>query len=1109
MLALPREQRQSLALHLLLGYDAPLAAHIAGGSPEEERSRLSTALQRLARPAGVPLPYESQSDECPTIRRRISELAEQRHSEADTRAHLAVCSACRTFERAWTELNHMVEAHLRQVLRDRSLPAPLTQELLRLVRPPERWHNRTLLRFGLLLGAVALVLAYLVLPGFLRPPPEDETPLATNAPPADPRALVQQALATSDLTPGQNNGIWHGVWEIFWYFGDGTYAPLRAEAWIDGRNPARHRLQLSHSSGGAPYELQLGDGQGQIWYALDPLYQPSLYGSNIIRMPANRPDLAQWAMNPSDQELARRARLASGAWDLGAAYLRQATAAANLRTLGRQRESGHTVQIVSFSGTSPLEVPPDASGNPGPTTILLAIDIDDGRLRRVTELVGPRGGSQTSRVTWRLREESWLATASQINAAFDISQAWNGRGRFDAEPARDQAADLNLLLLGGNNALLSPMYLLNGFPFQLPAVPPPGAERMLLRQCDWTGQDTCPTGPFGGAIYFGPGRWLTLTTIPWTRATGSETLQLDDWDVSMQAGKGSSYRIALATRGASTTNRQYSFTVEGMLLESRGYSRAELLAVLNSLKPFDGESLRAHLPLLVPTTNDGAARRAMLEALAVPRPPAPGELLTWRERSYGRQNPQIAMPTDPYSPPPYSGLPETTLSEQWMSNNGVGAGETVIVQQAGASWFSTLEDYTTFVRTSNEQGQPLQTRYEGPERAWTFDQQNSVLQSWPWQGNINRGAAFTDGDFRLWGILQPPTSAVSLTMQTLPNGTRIVTATEMVADPNGRWNNLTGTGHADEWPSIRDLRPVQMLTEFTLPPNGRVSAVRTYAVPAIPEFQVTIDGKALPESSVTVTNDVLSFTLPNGDQVQMPRGTFTNDSGEIRFTHGNTHMVNVRYRTATSPGTPILVRSWELLEERRSTLADAPPELSSGTLPQALVVLNWNSAASQPRAVYNPQPQLLQQRLEGKTYSVFLPTPASDMQLVSLNDLGSVGGMNDLFHTALRAGVADRYSYLWTSAGSNHTMSFIQGSAEKLRAFIRSHWNTPWSSSQQRRLTIAGQEVDAWLMDNTSNSAGTGWLFAEVDGTLIVVEAPRTFFNDSGLAILASMRRTN
>lgn len=592
MLELPLDQRQMLGLILLLGYDMPTAAHISGMAEDQACKTLNAALLALATTGEIASPDTTPTDLCPPVRTSLmSAAANPRHDPA-LRGHLALCSACRAFEKAWKQLIQRVEYVLRGTLRNYALSPDLRTELVNDVFLPHR-RQRRLLQFALLPLLALLFIALTILPGLFRHPVTQEIQAPTLE---DPRNLVERALAQVDQPPA-GQGTWHGQWEIAWYFSDGSYAPLQADAWIDTQNPARHRLQFTHSDGGAPYELQLGDGTEELWYALHPAYYGSLYGGQSI----DSPRLIHRAMATDQQDQARAARLRSGVWDVGPSYLRQAAAASDLRTLGQQPDGNHTVQIISFSGFSPLGLPPDAPGTTSSRIpILLAIDIATGQLRSATELLGPTGGAQTSRITWRLRSEEWVGTGVHVRPIFNVKRAWTGKGDFSKQ-TYGVSADNTLLLLE-KDTLVHPAQLLNTN-LWLPGKPPPGAERALLR---W--------GP-PELTYLGPGRWLTL--IPVTRGfatggdsadvlnleatgtapqTGNERVQIAPWTIDLRAGKGQRYYLTLqrdTTDDRDNDPAPARDTVTMMLIKASGYTRAELLQVIRNLRPFDPQSFLA------------------------------------------------------------------------------------------------------------------------------------------------------------------------------------------------------------------------------------------------------------------------------------------------------------------------------------------------------------------------------------------------------------------------------------------------------------------------------------------------------------------------------------
>src|SRR5262249_49105628 len=155
------------------------------------------------------------------------------------------------------------------------------------------------------------------------------TGTAASAPAAlAPRALVERALGQL-YAPPAGAGVWHGSWEIRWSFAGGSYATLNAEAWVD-TNSSRHRVQLVHVSGGGPFEFELADASGSLWYATTQNYAPSLYPLLLDRNTLR----TRLQVTPDEAQRMLRARLASGAWELAGAYLRQAQAAHELHSWG-------------------------------------------------------------------------------------------------------------------------------------------------------------------------------------------------------------------------------------------------------------------------------------------------------------------------------------------------------------------------------------------------------------------------------------------------------------------------------------------------------------------------------------------------------------------------------------------------------------------------------------------------------------------------------------------------------------------------------------------------------------------------------------------------------
>lgn len=805
---LPLDQRQALVLLLLLGYDAERAALIAGTDAAAVNASLSAALPALARPASVTLPASLPTNDCPPARQALMAAHDHTPRSAAVRGHLATCSACRAFDIAWSDLTRRVEADMRDRVRDRTLPPHLAEALRRDLQPDGGWRANPVLRFVLLPLAVLIFIGALVLPGFVQTSNE---PMIADAPPlADPYALVEQALAQHDRPP-PGNGVWHARWEIIWFFTDGSYAPLQGDAWLDAANPARHRLQLVHSSGGGPYELQLSDGNNRLWYALDPLYYGSLYGSasTIIR-----PRLNHWAMSATEQEQARAERLRAGAWDIGPAYLRQAANARDLRTLGRQRDGRRTVDIVSFSGISPLAQPPDAPAtDAAPITILLALDSADGRLRSATELIGPAGSAQISRTTWRLYHEEWLRDQAQIDQMLSIEQAWTGQGRFASEP-RERSGDPALLMVGAA-ARTSPAALLieSSITFWLPNAPPPGVERALL-YWEHAGPQSSSSEPLLRLTYMGTGRWLTVSTgsSPFDRfSPDDQPLDIGAWSARLSSGRSQRYRLALDRRANSVGMAPERWMQEEganrVVIDAQGYSRAELVALVEGLRPFDLQSFNAQAALFAPEPGIAPeAHAALLAALAQSRPPGDDEALYRREQIYWRHNPAPDFRTDPYHRPRYGGATETAINEQWIYALSPG------------------EQYSSFWRTRDADGAISGLAFADTARRWWYEPRSDTLEIWLNPSGIN--SWHTEGDRTALEMLARPGAGMMLTMR--PDGSRVVTHRQPGREAR-RYQHLYDVAPFNEiLPYLRDLQPQIIATELVLTTDSRPVKVRVY-----------------------------------------------------------------------------------------------------------------------------------------------------------------------------------------------------------------------------------------------------------------------------------------
>jgi hypothetical protein len=647
-----------------------------GTAPADDarRAALVPALQRLR----SDLPYNPAAA-CSHLRAAL--LVPHQPLDLPQRAHLADCAACRSYAAAWQRSAPELEALLRaQPLPPRLLRAEADLVRRALPQPPSAVTGR---RAWLPLLPVLLLLALITLPSFRTAPaaPVPAAPAPTELPQRSADELIAAALTSLYTVPAEGTARWYGRYDMLWYFDEQVQAPLAGELWLDRDQPGRHRLQLSHRDGGAPYELELGDGASRLYYAVDAAYLPAAYG---VLAPTDPEPATLLAVNATADQQQRlfAARLSSGPWQLPYAYLNQALNAADLRLLGRQTRAGRRLQLLAYRGQSPLE---PYSADADPVTVLLAIDLQDGRLIEVSELIGPAAGTQISRRTWRFVGDERFVGAERERAAFSIERAWTGLAEIPERAAHlPLAPELPLLSAG---LRMEPAELL-GAPLHQPWLPtelPADLQRAYLLRRPTGSGELLPHA----AVYLGNGRRLTLVfhTVPATLPLGPEAVR----EIRISALRGNRLRADITLTPSPAASSLLNMTVE-----TDGFSRAEFDQLLVGLQPLNGDLLRAQDALFAPQA-DRRARDLLLALLAADRTAAAAQRILQVELA-----PRVTAF-------PYAWQPAGTTAERFFQQTNVTADGTVVVRRFTAD------------------RQLLTIAVEGPTAAWRWSAEQQVL----------------------------------------------------------------------------------------------------------------------------------------------------------------------------------------------------------------------------------------------------------------------------------------------------------------------------------------------------------------------------------------------
>jgi len=1062
---LPRTQRFALGLTMLRSFESTQIALLLGDegrigavqepglasepvrvAVDQARAVVRDALLALA-PVAIPtvspalLDSDSAPEDCRPTRAALALNDPALHHDAAIRGHLALCSACRAAEQAWQSLSIAVEEALRGALRDTRLPPTLADQLQVAIQPAPvaGWALLSSPRARLALVAlpVLALIAFLVWPRGTPPAPTASAPPLAQAPAA--RELVQRARDQLYLPPA-GQGVWHGRYEVQWAFADDTMALLAGDAWIDSAS-GRHRIQLVHHSGGGPYEFELADGISSTSYAISNIYQPSLY--LLLNNQLNR---VKVEATPEQQNRMLAARFQSGAWGIASDYLRQATQA-ELRTWGRQRDvDGALLDLVSFSGISPLALPADApNATTSRVTVLLAINEASGRLREVRELIGPTGSEQTTRITWRQVSEEWINDDQTSSHVFDLLEAWNGVGSFTAIGKLVDPA-LPLTRAEVVTALAS-SYQLGWTGLWMPASAPPDTNAAFLLtygppQIRGNQPDAATRLTF---IYLAPGHRLEISTAPNEGAipplVGGEIVLLDQRQMLIRPGNGRRYQAQINHNLGNIPGT----TVYTTQVAAFGYTRAELLAVLRTLGPPSLASYAAQARLFAdPGQHDSAAFDALLTALA---PASVGAIPTqagpprhFVERVFKRQDQQPDGLPDPYHRPRYSGWPAQVIQDNWVR----GEDQPPAVERVAI--------------TKGDDGTLYGRQYLGPDQVWYYDALASHVKVY--------SSALIDSEQRInedQSMLMRLIICGAGTLQTSANGARTIVLIEQNWRTGGSCMHPEyaqffaaqsandANSDPDQTPFLADRTEAELTTLVGLNAAGRDVKIQTWA-------------------GQPATGTLLQSWELISDEVVPP----------------------ARIPAATFDATPPdALQRWSYQQNQ-----PVRPVPSNVTITQALALAQtplFELLTAQATGVITNTSQV--------TVTITPPFLNSIIAGPPPNAPGSHWDIDgqDVFDQALRDGYAIRVSYTLTAAdGSTQTANLYQWSAQTLGAYLRA--SAKWQSSSAVTITIGDKQVHGWRVVERPNDVE--WLLFELDGTLIAAESP----SDELLAALGQLR---
>lgn len=1020
ILKLPRAQRAALAmLALQLPFEETMQLDEHPLS-ELRRDALLGLAELMNRPTLAAAMTDAEANELCQVTRAALILEDPgQHHTAAVRGHLALCTDCRSLSQSWQGLMGQVSDMLRSVLRTVHMPEEFGERMLVAAQPVPSRDMRSMLRNPWLLRMAlpVFVLGLIAILVFWRPPEEPASPTASGAGAVNLIALITSAQG--NLYSAQSEVVQLQSYEMRWPFSDGSYAPLVGQIW---RDPARNQLraQLTHDSGGAPYEFLL-TGRGTAWYAITSLYGDSVYP--LLLEP--RHTRIQLRLNEQELRDLSEATLVRGAWAIPKLYLEQARTA-KLQSWGRQRiEDGTLVEVIGYRSDRAFSLPSTAQPiDDLQVTVLLLIDPAKGQLRELREVFGPPGGDQVSRTLWRFVSTEELTEAQQIARTFNVAFAWNGTGSFDEQQTGFVHAALPLVRkerletfnsAGDFSSLNFDNNVTIGF--HMPTLVPDKTNVAFLISNN--AQNISDVS----LVYLGKEREFVFRNMIDT----PENQALFSTDQSVETVSTGAYTALLrqVPNGYTAMIRlpvKNSFLPSLMLTYAQGYTRDQVLAILASLAAPTSDTLKQQIELFGSRNLSDDMRELLLAALRQDHSIPADQVRRIRSMVYTRQMLAPDLLLDPYHRRPYN-VPANLITTDWFYPAAAGASIAAQYQERrGANdvlYNSSYTDHDGTGMDSYSYGtRPGPITHLVPAHA-----QDSVLFRALMCGN---------------GQVQEDSK-----------GSKIITLTEQ---------NVTAQSCL--WPDYLNIMTYQLETRG----NDRFWE-------GIP-YLADLGGSKL------------TLTLSIDEQNVLRKAE----------THGFL-------------GVPIMLESWELLEDLLIPVAEAP----TATQRQALMGQEFDTA---------PETFLLQQVTMTDTLKIaggrmFVPEQAEQAQYFVAVSQPLVGtnfqmATDSVFELALWHGVATQMVLPVQEAdGQRRDYIIYQGAAQPLREFLQRH--ATWQSSAPNfGMPIAGQSRDGWtVFTQQANdfSAGNVFTIVEIEDIMIIFPMPDTLEQQAALTDLRVMGR--
>lgn len=614
--------RVLLGAWLLRDIDGPRLLAIAGQPAEIVLPRLAAAIEPF-------LDIEDTTAADPDSRQMFEHWLRRRLGLAPS-TPIEMTSVDRAQSNEWQAALDELRQTLREVVNKQHLPTTCVEQIeIEMLDPHADEQRRWWQQRAALIGAAAVVLA---LVWIVKPWQQGLSGPAAAA--LTSKELVQKTLDGWTTTPV--TGTVHlKVVAIEPNLGQ---RPLTTDVWLTAES-AQHRVEVRN--GNSLIEWQIGDDKHSLSYAAFPRSSSCDWA---IETSVLDQTTRIFSLSAEQQRAARDAALTRGAYGQGYQALQSALSAPDLRSFGTRIEGKTTLLVLGFT---------DRRSTPE-RKLLLWIDPDKHTLHAVRE-VADAGGQSNAHDLWRLQSSEALET--RISA---VPPSWPGQ-----KLRRERLLDPRCPGLDPDHILSLRSFLSSrwwGFQqWHLPAEPPKDTKFAALVTPSFA-----PAGILDSnlvsAVFVGDDRWLQIQMVP---RDSSPTTGIDrgGWRVRFD-------QESATLRGSACrrfTDTRSGFCVPSITFRAQGWTQEELLALIESLRPLDGEAWLQYSDLFLdPQPLTAEVQAVARQSIAAIQQLKQGALYSIAEER-ARVDPDQPRYDDPYHIPLELVYPDRAIHEQWLA----------------------------------------------------------------------------------------------------------------------------------------------------------------------------------------------------------------------------------------------------------------------------------------------------------------------------------------------------------------------------------------------------------------------------------------------------------